>query len=57
MEAVTCLRLPTHATTHPLMHATCDITVPVKKGAQNPAAVLANRDSYKTLATVNSYSS
>ena len=40
---LTCLRLPTHPTplppTHPLIHAICDITVVVKKVAQNPAVL------------------
>ena len=47
MAGVTRLRLSTHPP--PLIHTIPDITVTVKKVAQNPA-VLANRDSYKTLA-------
>ena len=35
MVALTSLRLPTH----PLIHAICDITVAVKKVAQNPAVL------------------
>ena len=34
MVGLTCLRLPTHPR-HPLIHAICDITVAVKKIAQN----------------------
>ena len=34
MVALTCLQLPTH----PLICAICDITVAMKKAAQNPAA-------------------
>ena len=43
MVVVTCLWLPTHPPppSYPLICATCDITVAVKKVAQNPA-VLAN---------------
>ena len=38
MVALTRLRLPpTPATPHSLIHAICDITVAVKKVAQNPA--------------------
>ena len=48
MEAVTCIRLPTHPChplalshppTHPLIHPTHDNTVTVKKVAQNPAVL------------------
>ena len=40
MVALTHLRLPTHpATPYPLIRAICDITVAVKKVAQNPAAL------------------
>ena len=42
MVALTCLRLPTHPrhpATHPLIRAICDITVAVKKVAQNPAVL------------------
>ena len=35
MVALTCLRLPTHS----LIRAICDITVAVKKVAQNPAVL------------------
>ena len=45
MVALTCLQLPTH----PLLRAICDITVAVKKVAQNPV-VLTSRNSYRTLA-------
>ena len=38
MVALTRLRLPTHPR-HPLIHAICDITVAVKKVAQNPAVL------------------
>ena len=38
MVALTCLRLPTHPH-HPLIRAICDITVAVKKIAQNPAVL------------------
>ena len=37
MEGVTCLGLPTP--THPLIHPIPDITVAVKKVAQNPAVL------------------
>ena len=37
MVALTCLRLPTYP--HPLIRAICDITVAVKKVAQNPAVL------------------
>ena len=44
MVALTRLRLPTQPTTplpppHPLIRAICDITVAVKKVAQNPAVL------------------
>ena len=43
MQAVTHLRLPTHPypipTAQPLIHATRDITVTVKKVAQNPVVL------------------
>ena len=41
MVALTCLRLPTHPplTPRPLIRAICDITVAVKKVAQNPAVL------------------
>ena len=43
MDGVTRLRLPTHPTplppAHPLIHAIRDITVVVKKVAQNPAVL------------------
>ena len=42
MEGVTRLRLPTHpqhSPVHPLIHAILDITVTVKKVAQNPAVL------------------
>ena len=40
MEGVTHLRLPTHPPpTHPFIHAIPDITVTVKKVAQNPAVL------------------
>ena len=42
MVALIRLRLPTQPTTHPhhpLIRAICDITVAVKKVAQNPAAL------------------
>ena len=43
MVALTRFRLPTHPHRHPthppLIHAICDITVPVKKVAQNPAVL------------------
>ena len=46
MEAITCLLLPTHPghplgfpPIHPLIHATHDITVAVKNGAQIPAVL------------------
>ena len=42
MEGVTRLRLPIHPRyppTHPLIHAIPDITVAVKKVAQNPAVL------------------
>ena len=38
MVALTRLQLPTHPR-HPLIHAICDITVAVKKVAQNPAVL------------------
>ena len=38
MVALTHLRLPTHPR-HPLIRAICDITVAVKKVAQNPAVL------------------
>ena len=38
MAGVTRLRLPTHPR-HPLIHAIPDITVTVKKVAQNPAVL------------------
>ena len=38
MAGVTRLRLPTHPL-HPLIHAVRDITVTVKKVAQNPAVL------------------
>ena len=40
MVALICLQLPTHPChPHPLIHAICDITVAVKKVAQNPAVL------------------
>ena len=39
MVGLTRLRLPTHPTPHPLIHAICDITVTVKKVAQKPAVL------------------
>ena len=43
MVALTCLLLSTHPRhlppTHPLIRAICDITVTVKKVAQNPAVL------------------
>ena len=43
MVALTRLRLPTHPPpfqpTHPLIRAICDITVALKKVAQNPAVL------------------
>ena len=38
MVGLTRLRLPTHPH-HPLIHAICDITVTLKKVAQNPAVL------------------
>ena len=39
MEGVSRLRLPTHPA-HPIIHAIPDITVAVKKVAQNPAVLV-----------------
>ena len=54
MEAVTRLQLPTYPHpphTYPLIHTTHDITVALKKVAQNSAVLaIANRGSYKTIA-------
>ena len=56
MGGLTRLRLPTlplHPS-HPLIHATCDITAVLKKVAQNPAG-LTSRNSYKILANTLLY--
>ena len=39
MDGVTRLRLLTHPHPHPIIHAIPDITVAVKKVAQNPAVL------------------